>query len=83
VYGLCQQLGTDNYLRTRDLRRTILRWLHLIQVFWRDCPASVGNDGKSLQLRPARIIQSPAVRHGFTSTTQKYKYRVAVSDVRD
>src|SRR5262249_42988481 len=44
--GLAQQLGTDDYLRARDLRRTILRWLHVIRVFWTDCPASVGNDGK-------------------------------------
>jgi hypothetical protein len=62
--GLCAQLGTYHYLRARDLRRTILRWLHVIQVFWTDCPASVGNDGKSLQLRPARIIHSRAMRSG-------------------
>jgi hypothetical protein len=47
------------------LRRTILRWLHLIQVFWADCPAWVGNDGTSIRLRPARPIhsrhQSPSV----------------------
>jgi replication initiator protein len=34
AYGLCQQLGTDDYLRARDLRRTLLRWLHVIQVFF-------------------------------------------------
>jgi hypothetical protein len=62
AYGLCQQLGTDDYLRPRDLRRTILRWLHVIQVFWTDCPASVGNDGRSLHLRPTRVIHSRAVR---------------------
>src|SRR5215510_7596039 len=61
AYGLCQQLGTDDYLRVRDLRRTILRWLDVIQAFWTECPASLGNDGRSLQLRPARPIHS-AVR---------------------
>jgi hypothetical protein len=56
TYGFCSQLGADDYLRRRDLRRTILRWLHVIQVFWTDCPAVVGNDGTSLQLRPARTV---------------------------
>jgi hypothetical protein len=64
AYGLCQQLGTDDYLRARDLRRTILRWLNDIQVFWPECPASIGNDGRSLQLRPARPIHPAAARSG-------------------
>jgi hypothetical protein len=73
TYGLCQQLGTDDYLRARDLRRTILRWLHVIQVFWTDCPASVGNDGQSLRLQPARIIHSSAVRCAPTSPYQSFR----------
>jgi hypothetical protein len=65
--GLCHQLGTDDHLRPRDLRRTILRWLHVIQVFWRDCPASVANDGRSVQLQPARAIHSRATPSGPSS----------------
>jgi len=54
--GLCHQLGADDYARHRDLRRTILRWLNLIRVFWTDCPACLGNDGTTIHLEPARQI---------------------------
>jgi hypothetical protein len=54
--GLCTQLGVDQYLRDRDLKRTLLRWLRVIRTFWNECPASVEKHGKTLRLSPARVI---------------------------
>jgi hypothetical protein len=46
--GLAAQLGAGEYLRQRDFRRTVARWLTTVRHFWPDCPLEISPDGTSL-----------------------------------
>jgi hypothetical protein len=57
--GLNAQLGAGDYLRDRDFRRTVARWLATVRAFWIDCPAELSADGAALCIRTDRHFVSP------------------------
>ena len=54
--GLVGQLGSDAYLRERDFRRTVCRWLSKVKALWPACPVEVTQDGSALLLCPGQAI---------------------------
>src|SRR5262249_32664762 len=51
-FGLTGQLGSFEYSRPRDFKRTVAKWLTMVRSFWPRCPASLSADGTLLILRP-------------------------------
>ncbi len=51
-FGLSGQLGSLQYSRIRDFRRTVAGWLATVRSFWPECPASFSADGTLLILTP-------------------------------
>jgi Plasmid encoded RepA protein. len=56
--GLVHQLGSEDYGRPRDFRRTITRWLKAITLYWPECQAQLSSDGRALLIQSARAIHS-------------------------
>ena len=54
--GLQAQLGSGEYLRPRDFRRTVARWLTQVRQCWPECPARLDPDGENIYLAPAAAI---------------------------
>jgi len=54
--GLQVQLGSDDYLRARDFRRTIARWIATVKACWPECPVRLAPDGENLHVSPASAI---------------------------
>jgi hypothetical protein len=54
--GLQVQLGSDDYLRARDFRRTFGRWLTTVRACWPECPVRLAPDGETLHISPASAI---------------------------
>ncbi len=52
--GLISQLGLSENLRERDFRRQIVQWLEVIHRLWPDCPATLGESGACLLVKPAK-----------------------------
>jgi len=52
IEGLISQLGISERLRERDFRRQIVQWLKVIHQLWPDCPATAGEAGDRLLIRP-------------------------------
>ena len=50
--GLAAQLGTGEYLRERDFRRTVARWIAAVRNLWPECPVEISPDGTYLLSRP-------------------------------
>jgi hypothetical protein len=50
--GLAQQLGSAEYGRDRDFRRTLETWLQTIKLFWPECPAELARESAFLALNP-------------------------------
>jgi hypothetical protein len=50
--GLMSQLGISDHLRERDFRRQVVRWLKTVQQLRPDCPATTGEYGTNLLIRP-------------------------------
>ena len=59
--GLSAQLGAGEYMRDRDFRRTLVRWLGTVRNFWPDCPIEFSSDGAMLHIRPLRSFHQPPV----------------------
>jgi hypothetical protein len=59
--GLSAQLGASDYIRDRDFRRTLARWLATVRNFWPDCPIDFSPDGAALCIRPLRTFHQPPV----------------------
>ena len=57
-FGLCTQLGTEDYGRARDFRRTIRRWLDAVHHVWPTCPVEITRDGTALLVQPSRVIHN-------------------------
>ena len=55
-YGLLAQLGVEGYGRERKFRQTVKSWLKSIRAYWPQCPATISEDGESLQVRAGREI---------------------------
>lgn len=58
--GLREQLGCRLPAEERFFRRTIRRWLRIIQAHWPQCPAALSHDGHCLILNSSR--RSLAIR---------------------
>jgi len=58
-FGLCAQLGSLEYSRTRDFKRTVSAWLKTVRSFWPDCPACLSTDGTVLIVTPQRSRTIP------------------------
>ena len=56
--GMVHQLGSEDYDRPRDFRRTIARWLKTITLYWPGCPAQLSTDGQALLIQSAGAIHS-------------------------
>jgi Plasmid encoded RepA protein len=54
--GLQVQLGLDDYLRERDFRRTIARWLATVRACWPECPVRLAPYGENIYVSPASAI---------------------------
>jgi hypothetical protein len=59
--GLSAQLGAGEYMRDRDFRRTLGRWVAAVRNFWPDCPIEFSPDGTTLCIRPVRSFHQPTV----------------------
>jgi hypothetical protein len=53
-FGLSGQLGSSEYSRVRDFKRTVGTWLTTVRMIWPDCPASLSADGTLLILDSKR-----------------------------
>ena len=53
-FGLSNQLGSLEYSRVRDFKRTVANWLSTVRSFWPDCPATLSADRTLLILMPRR-----------------------------
>lgn len=54
--GLQHQLGSEEYGRERDFRRTIERWLTSVRTYWPDCPAKLAATSQAIYLHPSTAI---------------------------
>jgi len=70
--GLSQQLGTTDYSADRFFRRKLQHWLRQVKVIWPECPATISDDGRVLEVRSSKI--SPAIQ---TTTKPKVGSRTA------
>ncbi|MCU1328876.1 MAG: plasmid encoded RepA protein [Bryobacterales bacterium] len=48
--GLSSQLGVQAYARERKFRERVRSWLHLVRLYWPECPAFVSRNGAFLEL---------------------------------
>ena len=59
--GIQGQLGSDEYGRQRDFRRTVARWLGAVRAYWPECPARLAASGDILYLQPSAAIHQMPV----------------------
>lgn len=50
--------GSAEYARPRKFRERLEQWLHLVNLMWPECPASLSPDGNWLMIRPANAIMN-------------------------
>jgi hypothetical protein len=50
--GLSEQLGATDYVRARDFRRTVCRWVAAVKQFWPTCPVRISSGGQMLLIEP-------------------------------
>lgn len=55
-FGLAAQLGVQSYTRERKFRERIQGWLHLVRLYWPECPATVSSNGTFLELNRASAV---------------------------
>lgn len=68
--GLVRQLGISDRLRERDFNRQVKQWLKMIRQLWPACPASAGESGAALVIRPSNKTdhaQVPVDLHTFST----------------
>ncbi len=56
AFGLANQLGSVEYARPRKFRERLEGWLHLVRSLWPECPARIGDDGRSMVVAPGAAI---------------------------
>jgi hypothetical protein len=54
--GLFAQVGCLSGQPIWELKRLLGRWQQMVKLYWRDCPNSLSEDGKSFVLRPCRAL---------------------------
>jgi hypothetical protein len=57
-FGLVNQLGCAEYVRSRRFRERLGRWLDLVRTLWPDCPAKLSSDGGAVIVDRAGAIAS-------------------------
>jgi hypothetical protein len=46
--GLGAQIGAGEYVRQRDFRRAVARWMDIVRSFWPECPVRLSADGTAI-----------------------------------
>jgi hypothetical protein len=62
-FGLTNQLGCDQYARSRRFRERLERWLMLVRAMWPECPARISRDGDHLVVNQASALSGGGVRN--------------------
>ena len=56
AFGLANQLGSVEYARPRKFRERLEGWLRLVRSLWPECPARIGDNGRSMVVAPGAAI---------------------------
>ena len=55
--GLVNQLGSADYVRPREFRERLERWLDLVRTMWTQCPARISADGRAILIDRGQAIR--------------------------
>ena len=80
--GLISQLGVSERLRERDFSRQIVQWLRVIHQLWPDCPATAGEAGDSLVIRPTGRTKHAQWPVDFIPASTRQSSRLSRDSVR-